>query len=92
MVKNKALPDCARLCTPCLVTLSLSPSLTDLALSRLASRVFSLADAVHPEDTPWILPRLDPGNMFRSSGQALCFSSQATAYRLKKRTLKGRTV
>ena len=21
----------------------------------------SLADAVHPEGTPWILPRLDPG-------------------------------
>ena len=45
MVKNKALPDCARLCTPRLVTrsLSLSPSLADLALSRLVSRVFSLS-------------------------------------------------
>ena len=21
----------------------------------------SLADAIHPEGTPWILPRLDPG-------------------------------
>ena len=45
MVKNKALPDSARLCTPRLVTLSLS---------------LSLADAVHPEGIPWILPRLDP--------------------------------
>ena len=67
MVKNKALPDSARLCTPHLVTLSLflSLSLADLALSRLVSCVFSLslslADAVHPEGTPWILPRLDPG-------------------------------
>ena len=41
MVKNKALPDSARLCTPRLVTLSLS--LTDLALSRLISCVFSLS-------------------------------------------------
>ena len=48
-VKNKALPDPARLCcTPCLVTLSLSLSL-------------SLADALHPEGIPWILPMLDPG-------------------------------
>ena len=63
MVKNKALPDSARLCTPHLVILSLSLSLADLALSRLVSRVFSLslADAVHPEGIPWILPRLDPG-------------------------------
>ena len=67
MVKNKALPDSARPCKhPHLVilSLSLSPSLADLALSRLVSCVFSLslADAVHPEGTPWILPSLDPGN------------------------------
>ena len=43
-VKNKALPDSARLCTPHLVTLSLflSLCLADLALSRLVSHVFSL--------------------------------------------------
>ena len=65
MVKNKALPDSARLCTPRLVILSLSLSLADLALSRLVSPVFSLslADAVHPEGTPWILSRLDPGRV-----------------------------
>ena len=65
MVKNKAKKkkSIARLCTPRLVTLSLS--LADLALSRLVSRVFSLslADAVHPEGIPWILPRLDPGTL-----------------------------
>ena len=68
MVKNKPLPDSARPCKhPRLVTLSLSLSLSlslaDLALSRLVSRVFSLAraNAIHPEGTPWILPRLDPG-------------------------------
>ena len=67
MVKNKALPDSARLCTPPplrLVSLSLflSLSLADLALSRLVSRVFSLSltNAIHPEGTPWILRRLDP--------------------------------
>ena len=48
MVKNKVLPDSARpCCTPRLVTpslsLFLSLSLTDLALSRLVSRVFSLS-------------------------------------------------
>ena len=71
MVKNKALPDSARPCKhPRLVihflsrSLSLSLSLEDLALSRRVSRVFSLslADPVHPEGAPWILPRLDPGN------------------------------
>ena len=67
MVKNKALPDSAS-CTPRLVSLSLSlslslsPSLADLAhqgWSHVSS--LSLADAIHPEGTPWILPRLDPG-------------------------------
>ena len=43
---------------------SLSLSLSDLALSRPVSRVFSLSlDAVHPEGTPWILPRPDPGRI-----------------------------
>ena len=62
MVKNKALPDSARLCTPCLVTLSLSPSQTwpYQGWSHVSS--LSLANAVHPEGTPWILLRLDPGN------------------------------
>ena len=61
--KNKALPDSSRLSAPRLHSLSLflSLSLADLALSRLVSRVFSLADAIHPEGNPWILPRLDPG-------------------------------
>ena len=67
MVKNKALPDSA----PPVWSLSLSLSLADLALSRLVSRVFSLslADSVHPEGTPWILPRLDPG----TDGHLGCF-------------------
>ena len=51
MVKNKALPDSARPCKhPCLVilfslslSLFLSLSLADLALSRLVSHVFSLS-------------------------------------------------
>ena len=69
MVKNKALPDSARLCTPCLVTLSLSLS-PFLSLSPSQTWPYqgwshvsslSLADAVHPEGTPWILARLDPG-------------------------------
>ena len=63
MVKNKALPDSARLCTPRLVTLSLSLSPSETwtyqGWSHMSS--LSLADAVHPEGTPWILPRLDPG-------------------------------
>ena len=42
------------------LSLSLSLSLADLALSGW-SHVSSLADAVHPEGTPWILLRLDPG-------------------------------
>ena len=66
MVKNKALPDSSRLsASPSGHSLSLflSLSLTDLALSRLVSCIFSLspADAVHPEGTPWILTSLDPG-------------------------------
>ena len=77
MVKNKVLPDSARLCcTPRLVTFSLSLSLSlflslslaDLALSRLVSRVFSLSltNTTYPEGTPWILPRLDPGTCSNS--------------------------
>ena len=46
-VKNKALPDSARLCCTPVWSLGLSVSL-------------SLADTVHPEGAPWILPRLDP--------------------------------
>ena len=36
-----------------------------MALLRLVSHVFSLslADAVHPEGTLWILPRLDPSRL-----------------------------
>ena len=65
MVKNKALPDSARLgCTPCLVTLSLSPSQTWPYQGW--SRMSSLADAVHPEGTPWILQRLDPSKVLNN--------------------------
>ena len=61
MVKNKALPDVARLCNPSLVTLSLSlsPSQT-WPYQGYSHMSFSLANAVHPEGTPWILLRLDP--------------------------------
>ena len=61
MVKNKALPDSARLCTPCLVTLSLSlpfslsPSQTWPYQGWSHMPSLSLTDAVHPEGTP-----LDP--------------------------------
>ena len=74
MVKNKTLPDSARLCqnlqTPLSghslslsLSFSLSLSLADLALLRLVSHL-SLANTVHPEGIPWILPRLDPGNFY----------------------------
>ena len=69
MVKNKALPDSARPCKhPCLVilslflSLSLSPSQTWRYQGWSHMSSLSLTDAVHPEGTPWILPRLDPGN------------------------------
>ena len=61
MVKNKALPDSA---SP-VWSLSLSHFLSPLQIwpyqgwSHVSS--LSVADAVHPEGTPWILPRLDPG-------------------------------
>ena len=59
-VKNKALPDSARLCIPLSshslsLSLFLSLSLTDLALSRLVSHVFSLLPM------PFIL-RVSPGS------------------------------
>ena len=71
-VKNKTLPDSARPCKhPCLVILSLSLSLSlslphrlgpiKAGLTCLLSLSLSLADTVHPEGIPWILPRLDPG-------------------------------
>ena len=77
MVRNKGLPDSARLCQTLQIppsghslSLSFSLSLEDLALSRLVSRVFSLslAYAVHPEGTPWILLRLDPGKWRHKQG------------------------
>ena len=64
MLKNKALPDPAKACKhPRLVTLSLSFSLSPLQTwpHEGWSHVSSLADAIHPEGTPWILLRLDPG-------------------------------
>ena len=53
--KNKDLPDSA---APRIWSLSLSPSKT--WPHQGWSHVSSLADAVHPEGAPWILPRLDP--------------------------------
>ena len=68
MVKNKALPDSARPCKhPRLVIFSLSlprrlgPIKAGLTCLLSLSLSLSLAYAVHPEGTPWILPRLDPG-------------------------------
>ena len=65
MVKNKGLPDAARLCctptsghSPCL-SLSLSPRRLGPIKAGLTC-LLSLADPVHPEGTPWILRRLDP--------------------------------
>ena len=64
MVKNKALPDSARPCKhPRLVPLPspLSPKTWPYqGWSHVSS--LSLANAVHPEDIPWILPRLDPSS------------------------------
>ena len=63
MVKNKELPDSARLgCTPGLVILSLSLSLSPSQTWPYQgwSHVSSLTDAIHPEGTPWILLGLDP--------------------------------
>ena len=67
-VKNKGLPDSAA--TPVWsFSLSLSLSLFSLSFPLSPSQtwphqgwsyVSSLADAVHPEGAPWILPRLDP--------------------------------
>ena len=73
MVKNKALPDSARLCTP-RSGHSLSFSLPRrLGPIKAGLNVSSLTDAVHREGTPWILPRLDPGNLmfFRLNFEAL---------------------
>ena len=56
----------ARLCcSPRLVSLSLFLSLSLLPHRLGWSHVspLSLADAVLPEGTPWILPRLDPGTL-----------------------------
>ena len=68
MVKNKALPDSARPCKyPRLVILSLFLSVSLSPPRRLGpikvglTCLLSLADAIHPEGNPWILPRLDPG-------------------------------
>ena len=50
MVKNKGLPDSARLCCTRLVTLSLSPSQT--WPHQGWSHVSSLTDAIHPKQDP----------------------------------------
>ena len=62
MVKNKALPDSARLCQTLHLPSGHSLSLSDLALSRLVSRVFLLSRQRRSSwGYPWILLRLDPG-------------------------------
>ena len=70
MVKNKALPDSSRLSAPASGhSLSLSlPRRFDPIKAGLMC-LLSLADAVHPECSPWILPRLDPG--IRSYGSSV---------------------
>ena len=74
MVKNKALPDSAP------PVWSLSLSLADWALSRLGSRVFSLANAMHPEGTPWILPRLDPDTQGLCTCWSFCLECSSPSY------------
>ena len=62
MVKNKALPDSAS-CTPVwslFLSLSLPRRLGPIKAGLTC--LLSLANAVHPEGTPWILLGLDPGN------------------------------
>ena len=68
MVKNKDRPDSAAsavwsLSLSLSFFLSLSPSQTWPYQGW--SHVSSLAIAVHPEGTPWILPRLDPGKKLK---------------------------
>ena len=63
-VKNKALPDSARLCNPpSSHSLSLSLSLPHRLgpIKAGLTCLLSLANAIHPESIPWILLRLDPG-------------------------------
>ena len=66
MVKNKALPDSSRLSAPLSghslsLSLSLPRRLVPIKAGLTCILSLSLADSVHPEGTPWILPRLDPG-------------------------------
>ena len=62
MVKNKALPDSAPpIWSLSLVILRLGPIKAGLTCLLSLSLSLSLANAVHPEGIPWILPRLDRG-------------------------------
>ena len=61
MVKTKALPDPA---APPIWSLFLSPSQTWPYQGWSTMSSLSLADTVHPEGTPWILPRLYPGKIY----------------------------
>ena len=64
MVKNKELPDPAANIPVWSLSLFLSLLLAvhpETWPYQGWSHVSSLADSVHPEGTPWILPRLDPG-------------------------------
>ena len=70
MVKNKALPDSARFCTPRLVTLSPSQTWPYQGWSHVSS--LSLADAVHPEGTPGYCRGWTPASLLFS---AICQAS-----------------
>ena len=70
MVKSKAWPVSARLSAPpsgqslsLSLSLSLPRRLGPIKAGLMCLLSLSLADAVHPKGTPWILPRLDPGTL-----------------------------
>ena len=83
MVKNKDLPDSA---APPVWSFSLSLSLSLPSPSQTWpyqgwSHVSSLADAFHPEGTPWILLRLDPGTISSlTTSNLLCFMNIPDSY------------
>ena len=86
MVKNKAWPDSARLCqtlanTPVwssghsfILSLSL-PCRLDPIKAGLTC-LLSLAYAINPEGTPWILPRLDPGKKEKTKRRTIKAASK----------------
>ena len=75
MVKNKALPDSAPPVWSLSLSFSLSPSQT-WPYQGWSHVSFSLGDAVHPEGTPWILPRLDPGKKEKTKRRTITAASK----------------